>query len=101
RRAPLQRLDVAETERLERRQVETADGPGDVAEGVRALVAEVGCIRQLARTDGVQNDDARARHYRGLSYSRGNGARTRRHRGLHRIRGRARGSRDVARREDQ
>ena len=62
RRAALERLDVAETERLEIGQVEPADGAGDVPERVRALVPVVRCVRQLPRADGVEHDDARARH---------------------------------------
>ena len=38
RRASLERLDVAEAERLETRQVEPADGSGDVSERVRPFV---------------------------------------------------------------
>ena len=67
RRAALERLDVAEPERLEIRQVEAADGAGDVAERVRSLVAVLGGVRQRARADGVQHDDARAGH---AGYSR-------------------------------
>jgi hypothetical protein len=62
RRASLERLDVAEAERLHVRQVETADGPGDVAERVGALVSVIRRIRQLPRADGVKHDDARTRH---------------------------------------
>ena len=43
-------------------QVEATDGAGDVPEGVRPLVTELGRIRQLARSDGVQHDDARPSH---------------------------------------
>ena len=53
---------LPEAERLERRQVETSDGAGDVAEGVRPLVTELRSVRQRARADGVQHDHARARH---------------------------------------
>jgi hypothetical protein len=45
RRAALEGSDVPEAERLERRQVEPADGAGDVAERVRALVAELRRVR--------------------------------------------------------
>ena len=62
RRAPFQRLDVAEPERFQRRQVEAADGAGDVGEGVRPRVTELGSVRQLTRSDGVQHDDARPSH---------------------------------------
>ena len=62
RRAALERLDVPEPERLESRQVEAADRARDVAERVRALVAEVGRVGQLARPDGVEDDHARAGH---------------------------------------
>ena len=62
RRAALERLDVAEPERLEVREVETADRARDVPERVRALVAPVGRVGQLARPDGVQHDHAGARH---------------------------------------
>ena len=46
RRAAEERLDVPEPERLERRQVEPADRARDVPERVRALVAELGGVRQ-------------------------------------------------------
>ena len=62
RRAALERLDVAEAERLERRQIEPADGPSDVAERVRADVAELVCVRKRAGTDGIENDHAGAGH---------------------------------------
>ena len=62
RRAALERLDVAEAERLQVRQVEPADRSGDVPERVRALVTAVGRVRQLPRADGVEHDDARPRH---------------------------------------
>src|SRR5262249_10852842 len=65
RRATFERLDVAQPERFQRRQVEAADGPGDVRQRVGAFVTEVRRIRQLARPDGVQDDDARTRHIRG------------------------------------
>src|SRR5207247_1451075 len=42
--------------------VESADGPSDVAERVGAFVSEVRRVRQGTRTDGVEHDDARARH---------------------------------------
>ena len=45
-RAALELLDVPEAERLEIGQVEAADRPRDVPERVRALVAELGRIRQ-------------------------------------------------------
>ena len=66
RRAALHRLDVPEPESLERGQVETADGTGDVGESVGPLVAELCSVRQFARSDGVKDDDARSRH--GASY---------------------------------
>ena len=62
RRTAFERLDVAEAERLHVRQIEAADGPGDIAERVGALVSVIRRIRQLARADGVKNDDARTRH---------------------------------------
>ena len=62
RRATFQRLDVAEAERLHVRQVEAADGLRDVAEGVRALVAVLGGIRQGAGADRVEDDHAGSRH---------------------------------------
>ena len=62
RRAALQLLDVPEAERLEVGQVEAADGPGDVAERVRALVSELVRIRQRPRAHGIEHDHARARH---------------------------------------
>jgi len=62
RRTALERLDVAEAERLHVGQVEPADGARDVAEGVRTLVLVVGGVWQLARADRIEHDDARARH---------------------------------------
>jgi hypothetical protein len=62
RRTSFERLDVAETESLHIGQVEAADGPGDVAERVGALVSVIRRIRQLPRADGVKHDDARTRH---------------------------------------
>ena len=62
RRTAGQRHHVAEAERLERGQVETTDGAGDVAERVRPLVPVGGRIRQLPSADGVEHDHARARH---------------------------------------
>ena len=58
----LERLDVAEAERLQVRQVEPADGARDVAERVGALVAELVGVRQRAGTDGIEHDHARPRH---------------------------------------
>ena len=100
RRAALERLDVPEPECLERRQIEAADGAGDVRERVRALVAELGRIRQLSRPDGVEHDDARPGHI-GLSYFRDRGARSDRHRRVHRRHAGPVRKRDVARRADQ
>ena len=62
RRTALERLDVAEPERLEVRQVEAAHGAGDVPERVRPLVAVLVGVRQLARADGVEHDHAGAGH---------------------------------------
>jgi hypothetical protein len=62
RRAAGQLLDVSEAERLEARQIESADRLRDVAERVRAFVAVVRRIGQLARPDGVQHDYACPRH---------------------------------------
>jgi hypothetical protein len=62
RRAAGQFLHVAETERLEIREVEPADRFRDVAKCVRPFVAVVGRIRQLTRPDGVEDDDARPWH---------------------------------------
>ena len=50
RRAALERLDVAEPERLEIREIEPTHGASDVAERVRALVAVLGGIGKLAGT---------------------------------------------------
>src|SRR5579875_2280830 len=61
-RASFERLDVAEPERLEARQVEPADGSGYVAQGVRAFVAVLRRVRQLAGADGVEHDDAGSGH---------------------------------------
>ena len=62
RRAALERHHVSEPERLEIGQVEASDGAGDVAEGVRAFVPVLPCVRQLSSADGVEHDDARPRH---------------------------------------
>ena len=62
RRAALQGLDVSEAESFHCRQVEATDGAGDVPEGVRPLVTELTRIRQFARSDSVQHDDARPSH---------------------------------------
>ena len=62
RRAALERLDVPEPERLEVRQVEAADGAGDVPERVGAFVAALGGVRQLAGADGIEHDHACPRH---------------------------------------
>jgi hypothetical protein len=62
RGAAFERLDVSEAQRLHRGQVETTDGAGDIPEGVRPLVTELSCIRQFARSDSVQHDDARPSH---------------------------------------
>ena len=59
---PSSGLDVPEAERFEVGQVEPADGPGDVAERVRPLVAVLRRVRQLAGPDGVEHDHAGARH---------------------------------------
>ena len=64
RRAALERHDVPEPERLEIRQVEAADGAGEVAEGVGAFVSVLRRIRQLTCADGVEHDHARPRHVR-------------------------------------
>jgi len=62
RRAAFERLDVAEPERLEIGEIESADGFRDVAERVGAFVSELGRVGQLPCADGVQHDDARAGH---------------------------------------
>ena len=62
RRTAFERFHVSEAEGLEGGPVEAADGPGDVGQRVRSFVAELGGIRQRARSDGVQHNDARARH---------------------------------------
>ena len=62
RRAALERLDVAEAERLEVGKVEAADGAGDVAERVRALVPVLIGVRQRAGAHGVEHDHAGAGH---------------------------------------
>src|SRR5439155_3663171 len=71
RRTAFERLDVAEAERLERREVETADRACDVAERVGARVAEVGRVRQRTRTHRVEHDHARARQAYGPGNSVG------------------------------
>ena len=62
RRAALERLDVAEAERLEIGQVEASDGASDVPERVRAFVPPLGSVRQLSRADGIEHDHACPRH---------------------------------------
>ena len=62
RRAALERHDVPEPERLEIGQVEASDRAGRVAEGVRAFVSVLPCVRQLTSADGVEHDYARSRH---------------------------------------
>ena len=62
RRHARQRHDVAEPEALQDRQVEPAGGLGDVAERVRARVAVVGRVGQLARPAGVDDDDEGSLH---------------------------------------
>ena len=62
RRAPFERLDIAEPERLEARQIQPSHRSRDVAEGVGSLVAVVRRVGQLARADGVQHDYARSGH---------------------------------------
>ena len=62
RRTALERLDVAETERLETRKVEPADRARHVAERVGTLVAVVFGVGHSPRSHGVQHDDARAGH---------------------------------------
>ena len=61
-RAALELPDVAEAELLQVGEVEAADGPGDVGKRVRALVAVLRRVRQLARPNRVQHDHAGARH---------------------------------------
>jgi hypothetical protein len=61
RRAALERLDVAEPERLEVRQVQPTDGARDIPERVGALVAVVGRVGELAGADRVEDDYAGAR----------------------------------------
>jgi hypothetical protein len=62
RRAAFERLDIAQTERFEGRQVEPSDGVRDVRKCVRPFVPELRRIRQLTRADGVQDDHAGPRH---------------------------------------
>ena len=56
RRAALERLDVPEAEGLHVRQIESADGLRDVSERVRALVAVLAGVGQLAGPHGVEDD---------------------------------------------
>ena len=62
RRASLERLDVAEPERLEIGQVEAPDRASDVPQRVRAFVPPLGRIRQRTSADGIEHDHARPRH---------------------------------------
>ena len=99
RRAAGERLDVAEPERLERRQVEAADRLRHVAERVRAFVAEVARIGELSRPDCVEDDDACSWH---AAILRPRGERPRPHplRVVHRLHDRA-GGRRTGRGPDQ
>ena len=62
RRAALELLDVAEAERLEVRAGRARRPPGDVPERVRAVVAVVGGVRQLAGADGIEHDHTGTGH---------------------------------------
>ena len=64
RRAALERLDVPEPERLQARQVQPSDRPGDVPErvGDRVVLAVLGSVGKGAGPDRIQHDDARAGH---------------------------------------
>ena len=62
RRAPFERLDVAEAESLEIRKVEAADSLRNISKRVRALVPIVARVGQLSCADGVEDDHAGARH---------------------------------------
>ena len=94
RRAALERHDVAEAERLQRGQVETSDGAGDVAERVRPLIAVRGRVGQLSRANGIEHDYARPRHAAILRRD-GHRPRVDRPHLLHRLHRRARGRRHV------
>ena len=61
-RAALERLDVAEPERLEVGQVEAPDGASDVSERVRAFIPPLGSIWQRTGADGIEHDHAGPRH---------------------------------------
>ena len=76
RRTALERQHVAETELLEVREVEPSDRVRDVAERVRAGVAERRRIGQLTRADGVEHHDERSPpHAREPIQARASGAR--------------------------
>ena len=62
RRTALERLDVAEPERLEVREVEAPNDASDVSERVRALVAILGGVGKRARSHGIEHDYASPRH---------------------------------------
>jgi hypothetical protein len=64
RRAALERLDVAEPERFQARQVQPSDRPGDVSKrvGGRVVLAVLRSVGKGAGPDRIQHDDARAGH---------------------------------------
>ena len=58
----LERLDVAETQGLEIRQVQPPDGFRHVSQRVRAFVSIVARVGQGSCADGIEHDHAGARH---------------------------------------
>ena len=100
RRAAEQRLDVPEAQRLERGQVEPADRPRDVPERIRAFVAEIRCVGELAGPDRVEHNHARPGH---PAILRPSGERSWSHRlcGVHPVHDRARGRHHLGGRQDQ
>ena len=71
RRHALQRQDAAQPETPEHGQVEPADGFGEVAERVRAAVAIVAGVGQLAGAAGIRDDDERPPAHRRAAISFG------------------------------
>jgi hypothetical protein len=54
-----ERLDAAESERLQVREIEPTDGAGEVAERITAGVTVCGRIGRLADADAVEDEDHR------------------------------------------
>ena len=59
---PLDAREQAETERLQRRRVDAADGPRRVPQGVGTLVCIGRGVRRAAHAPGIAHDDQHPRH---------------------------------------